>query len=94
MRPRVAVLLGFVAIGVVALALALILRSAALTLVGVLTFVPALMVLWIGAIFARRPPSPDERHDYSFLGWLWRQSAPPENGVEGSGHGRDRGPAE
>jgi hypothetical protein len=91
-RRRVAVLLGIVAIGAVALALALILRSEVLGFVGVLAFVPTLMTLWIGALFAQRRPV-DRRRDHGFLAWLWRESAGRDSDVEGSGDGRDRGPA-
>jgi hypothetical protein len=90
-RARVAVLLSVVATGVVALALALILRSEVLALVGVLAFAPTLMGLWIMALFAHRTPPAAGRHDPSFLGWLWRRSAPPAKSVERSSDGGDRG---
>jgi hypothetical protein len=94
MSGRVAVLLGVAAIGVLALALALILRSEALALAGVLAFIPTVMVLWIVVLFAQRPPPPERRHDHSFPGWLWRQTASRDKSVEGSDDGGDRGPVE
>lgn len=72
MSTRVALLLAVAMIGVVAFALALVLRSEALALVGGLALAPALLALWFIALFAQRRPPADRRRDRSFLAWLWR----------------------
>jgi hypothetical protein len=68
---KVAALLLLAAIGVVALALALVLRSEAFAALGALTLAPALLALLVMVLFGQRPPA--DRHDHSFLAWLWRE---------------------
>lgn len=78
MRRSVKVSLMLVGVGVVSFALALVLRSEALAMVGALTIMPGLLALSIIALFSY-PMGKADRSE-TFLAWIWRETDPERTG--------------